>query len=166
MIEESAQVVEARAGYAWVETRRRSACGSCSVGGACGTSVIAKLIGNRSHRFRVRDDLGVLPGEQVVIGIPDATLTRASLTAYLLPLLALMGTAVLAQALGAGEGLTALAGLLGLGLGMALAGRSSIRGRERYRPLLLRRAPDRPRLVGMPAGNRRPQSLKVRGLSK
>lgn len=164
MIEESAQVVEAGTGYAWVETRRRSACGSCSAGGACGTLVIAKLIGNRSHRFRVRDDLGALPGEQVVIGIPDSTLTRASLTAYLLPLLALMGTALVAQALGAGEGLTALAGLLGLG--MALAGRSSIRGRERYRPLLLRRTPDRRYLVGMPAGSRRTQSLQIRGLSE
>ncbi len=139
MIEESAQVLETGAGYAWVETRRRSDCGACSVGGACATSAIAKLFGNRSHRLRVRDELGALPGEQVVIGIPDATLSRASLNAYLLPLLFLMGKALLAQALGAGEGLVALAGLLGLGLGLALAGRSSKRERERYRPSLLRR---------------------------
>ncbi len=150
MIEKSARVVETGAGYALVETRRGTACSSCSVGGACGTSVIAKLFGNRSHRFRVRDELGALPGEQVVIGIPDAILTRASLTAYLQPLLALMGTALLAKVLGAGEGLTALAGLLGLGLGLVMAGRSSARGRERYRPLVLRRTRDCPLPVARP----------------
>jgi sigma-E factor negative regulatory protein RseC len=143
MIEEYAWVVEAAEGYAWVETRRRSACGSCSVGDACGTSVIAKLFADRSQRFQVRNDLGALPGERVVVGISDATLARASLTAYLFPLLLLMGAALLAQALGAGEGLSALVGLIGLGLGLALAGRSGTRGRERYRPLMLRRISDR-----------------------
>ncbi len=143
MIEEYALVVDAGPGYAWVETNRRSACGSCSVGGACGTSVIAKLFGNRRLRFRVHNDLGALPGEQVVIGIPDAILTRASFTAYLLPLLAMLGAALPAQALAMGEGFTALAGLLGLGLGLALAGRAGNRGRERYQPLLLRRITNR-----------------------
>jgi len=155
MIEESAWVVEAGPGYAWVETRRRSACGSCSVGGSCGTSVIARLFGDRAHRFRVHDDLGAVPGEQVLIGIPDAVLTRASLTAYLLPLLALMGSALLVQSLGGGEGLTALAGLAGLGLGLVSVGRFSARGRERYRPQLLRRLGDMKVALPRPPGTER-----------
>jgi sigma-E factor negative regulatory protein RseC len=142
MIEEQARVVAVADGSAWVEVRRRSACGSCSAAGGCGTGALAGLLGERAQRLQVRDDLGLRVGEQVVIGIPDAALTRASLAAYLLPLLALIAAALLAEAAGAGEGTTALAGLLGLGAGLWLAGRltGGPLGRERYRPRLLRRA--------------------------
>jgi sigma-E factor negative regulatory protein RseC len=141
MIEQDARVVAVAGGLAWVESRRASACWSCSVSGGCGTAVVAKLLGEGPNRFAVTDPIGVAVGDPVVIGIADSALTRASLLAYLLPLAALITTASLAQQAGASEALTALFGLLGLALGLWGTGRLARRsdGQVRFRPMLLRR---------------------------
>lgn len=142
MIEEDARVVAAEPGFAWVEVRRRNACASCAISSGCGTSAISELFGARIDRLRVVNGIGAEVGDRVVIGIAEGALTRASLLAYLLPLLALMLAALGARMAGAGEGLGALAGILGLGLGFWIAGRATggTAGREGYRPVLLRGA--------------------------
>jgi len=143
-IEQNVKVVAVADGLVWVEARRASACGSCSLSRGCGTAVVAKLLGEGHNRFAVTDPIGVAIGDPVVIGIADSALTRASLLAYLLPLVAMMATAFLAQQAGAGEGLTALFGLFGLALGLWGTGRLTKRsGAEvRYRPIVLRRRSD------------------------
>ena len=152
MIEEDARVVAVAPGVAWVETTRKSACGACSASSGCGTSVVAKLFGERAHRLQVADPVGVEIGDTVVIGIADGILTRASLLTYLLPLIGLMAAAFFAQSAGAGEGGSALAGVLGLCAGLWLTARltGGAAGRERYRPLLLRRAEPPGVLVSAP----------------
>ena len=149
MIEESARVVAVAPGYAWVDARRRSACVSCKVASECSTSAVAKLFGVRANRLRVSDAIGVDVGDLVVIGIAESTLTRASLLAYLFPLFALMLGAYGAQTVGAGEGISALTGILGLCLGMWVAGRrtGAAAGRDAYRPVLLRRSGESLRVV-------------------
>ncbi len=141
MIEESGRVVAVRPGLAWVEITRRSACGTCDASSGCGTAVVAKLFSDKVNRLQVADTLGVQVGDRVVIGIADGTLTRASLAAYMLPLLALMIVAFLAQSAGASEEGSALLGIAGLGVGLWVTGRltGGAAGRERYRPTLLRR---------------------------
>lgn len=145
MIEEVASVVAVDDDGAWVETRRRSACGHCESAAICGTSALAKLFGEGRNRLRIDDPLGLRPGDRVVIGIPDGTLVRASLIAYLLPLIALVSAAGIGTALHLPEGAVALLGLAGLGAGLWLGGRitGGVAGRERYRPRLIRRADDR-----------------------
>ncbi|MCG6862687.1 MAG: SoxR reducing system RseC family protein [Chromatiaceae bacterium] len=141
MIEENARVVAVAPGYAWVETGRRSACASCAASTHCGTSAVAKLFATRTNRFEVSDGIGVEVDDRVVIGIAEGTLTRASLLAYLLPLVVLTLAAYCAQTAGAEEGLSALAGILGLCLGIWTTGRltGGTAGREGYRPVVLRR---------------------------
>ena len=141
MIESPATVVAVKPGVAWVETVRQSACGHCESAGSCGTSVLAKLFGAPRSRLRIDDGQGLRVGEQVVIGIPDGTLVRASFVAYLIPLVFLIAAAGLATRLGAGEGVVALLGLCGLGSGLLLSGRitGGPSARERYRPVLVRR---------------------------
>lgn len=141
MIETPATVVDVKSGVAWVETVRQSACGKCGSAGSCGTSVFAKLFGAPRSRLRIEDAQGLRIGEQVVIGIPDGTLVRASFVAYLIPLVFLIAAAGLATRLGAGEGSVALIGLAGLGIGLWLSGRltGGPSARERYRPVLVRR---------------------------
>lgn len=141
LIEQDARVVAVADGVAWVEAKRASACGSCSVASGCGTSVIAKLFGEGPSRFEVTDPIGVEVGDLVVVGIADSALTRASVIAYLLPLVALIGFALVVKQAGAGEGLVALSGIAGLALGLWGSGRLVGRddARERYRPVLLRR---------------------------
>ncbi|MFB1486492.1 MULTISPECIES: SoxR reducing system RseC family protein [unclassified Thiocapsa] len=141
MIETPATVVDVKPGVAWVETVRQSACGHCESAGSCGTSVLAKLFGAPRSRLRIDDAQGLRVGEQVVIGIPDGTLVRASFVAYLIPLVFLIAGAGVATRLGAGEGTVALLGLAGLGGGLWLSGRitGGPSARERYRPVLVRR---------------------------
>ncbi|RKT44975.1 SoxR reducing system RseC family protein [Thiocapsa rosea] len=141
MIETPATVVDVKPGVAWVETVRQSACGHCESAGSCGTSVLAKVFGAPRSRLRIDDAQGLWVGEQVVIGIPDGTLVRASFVAYLLPLVFLIAVAGVATHLGAGEGSVALLGIAGLGIGLWLSGRltGGQSARERYSPVLVRR---------------------------
>ncbi len=146
MIEEQARVLTVGNGFALVEASSRSACGSCPSASGCGASLVAKLFGKRANRLQVSDAIGVAVGDLVVIGIADGTLIRASLLAYLWPLIAMMLAAFIAQFAGASEGLGALIGILGLCVGLWTTRRvtGGEAGRARYRPVLLRRADLRP----------------------
>jgi len=141
VIEEQAHVLAIAPGRAWVQTIRRSACGSCGTSSACGTATVAKLFSERTNHLEVVDRIGVAIGDQVVIGISDGTLTRASLLAYLLPLVALMLAAFAARSAGMSEEAGALIGILGLCTGLWVAERLArgAPGRGRFQPVLLRR---------------------------
>ena len=78
-----------------------------------------------------------------MLGIPDSLLVRAALIAYLLPLLTLVMGAVLAEGWQLAEIEVALTGIAGLGAGIWLTGHltGGAKGRQRYRPILLRREP-------------------------
>ncbi|ACL72172.1 SoxR reducing system RseC family protein [Thioalkalivibrio sulfidiphilus] len=143
MIEEQARVISVEQGHAWVETQRRSTCGSCAANKGCGTSVIAKMVGNRRSRVRAIDPVGVRLGDEVVVGIEEAALVRGSLAVYTVPLITLLVGALLARWLwpAAGEPVVVLSGLAGLAAGLVwlrlFAGRVS--SDPRYQPVILRR---------------------------
>ncbi|MDG4549436.1 MAG: SoxR reducing system RseC family protein [Candidatus Contendobacter sp.] len=143
MIEEPAVVVEAGAGYAWVETRRRSACDACAAGDGCGTAALAKIWGDRRMRIRAVSALPLRPGDAVIVGLAEGALLRGSLLVYLLPVVLLLAGALLGQATfaGAGEEPVMLAGVVGLGLGFLAARVWSrrLRGDARFQPVVMRR---------------------------
>lgn len=142
MIEQEASVLAVADGSALVEVPRQSSCSSCGHGGSCGTATIAKLFGNgNATRLRIIDHLGLAAGERVIIGIRNPVLVRASLAAYLLPLLALLGAAGAAEAAGLGDVAGAATGVVGLLAGIWLAGliTGGTGARARFRPVLLRR---------------------------
>jgi sigma-E factor negative regulatory protein RseC len=144
MIEQQATVIAVADGSALLEVQRQNSCSACQVGERCGTSVVAKLFGNgNATRLRVADPIGLAPGEQVVVGIHGPLLVRASLVAYLLPLLACIGAAGAAEQLALGDTLGVLGGLAGLLFGLWLAGliTGGTGAKARFRPLLLRRVP-------------------------
>jgi sigma-E factor negative regulatory protein RseC len=141
MIEQQATVIAVADGSALVEVRRQTGCSACGVGDSCGTSVVAKLFAGGRARLRVIDRIGLAPGEQVLIGIRSQVLVRASLAAYLLPLIAMIGGAMAAESSGAGDAAAAAAGLAGLVLGLAATGliTGGTGAKARFRPVLLRR---------------------------
>jgi sigma-E factor negative regulatory protein RseC len=143
MIEEQAVVVEAGDGYAWVETQRRSVCGTCSASEGCGTAVLAKIWGERRTRVRAISALPLQPGDAVIVGLAEGALLRGSLLVYLLPLTLLLAGALLGQAAfaGAGEEPVVLASAVGLGLGFLAAriGSRRLRDDARFQPLVVRR---------------------------
>lgn len=149
MLEETATVMETEAGRARVVAERKSACGHCSANSTCGTSVLSKYIGKRSMGMWVTDPLGVKSGEQVIIRLQEGGLLLGSLAVYLLPLVLLIGFALLGDALADnmawGHEASAMAfALLGLLLSYAWLRRFNrrITDSERYRPVIVRRVRD------------------------
>jgi len=100
VIEESGQVVEVQGEFAWIESERTSTCGGCAVRKGCGTSAIAKVLGQRRVRLRVLNRINASVGDNVVIGIAESGLVRGSLAVYAAPLLGLFTGALAGQLLG------------------------------------------------------------------
>lgn len=149
MIEESAIVTATQGEFARVETQRRSSCGSCEAKSACGTSVLARVFGNRRNVVEVLNPIGAETGDRVVVGLDESALTRVSFLFYIMPLLALFAGGVLGEwlALQLGyistEPLSIICGLLGLSSGLYWLHRvaySGNRSNGKYQAVILRRA--------------------------
>lgn len=83
--------------FVLVETLIKSTCGSCEAQPTCGTGAIAKVVARKKEtlRFQINDVVEV--GQKVSLGIPEESLLKASAMVYCLPLLALVGSAVIGQ---------------------------------------------------------------------
>lgn len=126
MIEETAQVVAVEGDEAVLQTQRQSACHSCSVKKGCGTSVLAKVVGQRSNLIRVDNHLEAKPGDQVIVGVAEDALVKSSMLVYGLPLLLMLvsglGGEQVAIAMGWATELAAMIfALAGFGLSLVLA---------------------------------------------
>lgn len=146
MIEETAMVVATEGEFAWVETQRQSACGSCSASKGCGTATLSKVLGQRRTRVRALNRANAETGDTVLIGIQENALVRGSLAMYAMPLVLMLGAALVGHGLGQTfgrdpEGMSMLFGLLGLGAGFLWLRRFSRRVSDdpRYQPVILRR---------------------------
>ncbi len=120
MIEETARVIEVRGQQALLQTERKHACQSCSVKSGCGTSTLAKVVGQRSSQIVVDNTLNAEVGEQVVVAIEESALVQGSLVVYMLPLLMMLVMGILAELLFENELLTILLALAGLFLSMTV----------------------------------------------
>lgn len=123
MLTETAKVVSRAAGAAvLVEAQRRSQCQRCSARQGCGHQLLNAMHWQRRNTIEAySQDAALLrklePGDQVTIAIDEHLLLRQSLSLYLLPLFAMLLSVGGVMLLGAGEGLSILAALLGLGGG-------------------------------------------------
>jgi sigma-E factor negative regulatory protein RseC len=154
MLEETAMVIDVKDGMLMAETESRSSCSHCSAD-SCSTSVVAKLFGVRRNRLVMENSLDAKPGDQVVIGIPDALLVRASVMAYLLPLVSMLLLTAIGDALGMNEILLSLLALVGLAIGFFMVRWTIHRSAsQRYTPRLLRIVAPGYQRVGMPTFTR------------
>lgn len=144
MIEESGRVVAVDGAFAWIETRRKTACGSCSAKAGCGTSVLDKVFGQRMNRIRALNQVEARVGDEVIIGLSESALVRGSFAVYATPLVGLFAGAGLATAWSGadGEGLAILGGVLGLAAGFLVVRRFSrrIQTDRNYQPVVLRQS--------------------------
>ena len=149
MIEQEVLVVEVEDNRLLVEAERRSSCQSCMVKSGCGTSVLAKWFDRKHLRFYVDKptdaaSVGAAVGDHVMVGLQESALTQGALTVYLLPLLAMIGAALLVDSvLSAGfywrDLIVAASAFLGLVLALVL-GRFYLNlgnCRQRFNPVLL-----------------------------
>ncbi len=148
MIEEMAVVIRCEDGYAFVETEPKSACGSCSATGVCGTSALSKVLGNKRSAVKALNPIGAEPGDNVVVGVQEPALVNTSLMFYLVPIVTMILTAIFTQEIARWMGSSSvelfsmLGGLLGLTGGLYLSRRFAERVSrdERYQAVILRYA--------------------------
>lgn len=152
MVTETGQVVDLKNEFAWVATQRKAVCDTCSAQKGCGSGVLAKVLGNRLTRIRVLNSIGAEVGDEVIVGMDDASLVKTSFAVYAMPLAMMIAGALAGQMLGDalhwtyGDAATAIFGLGGLAGGFAWLRRYTreIAGDERYQPRLLGFAREHP----------------------
>ena len=99
MIEETARVIAVENNQLLLEAETRAACNACAAKQGCGTSVLSKWIGRKFTRFQVPNTVNARVGDQVVVGLAEEAMLKGSVFVYLLPLLAMIGSALLADGL-------------------------------------------------------------------
>lgn len=147
MIEETAVVVDVDGDTVWVETQRKTTCGSCSANKGCGAAVLGKVMGNRRTRVRALNDLNLVPGDEVVVGVQENAVVYGSFAVYTVPLLAMFGFALAGELfasrlhLGFSEGAGILFALAGLTVGFLWLARFTrrIRRDPRFQAVVVRK---------------------------
>ena len=121
MIEETGRVLSIEEGFADVETIRTSSCTSCRARHGCGHHAIAQVSPANRMRMRVIDPFTVEVGQDVIVGIPEDTLLQASIWMYFVPLLGLVGGAILPSLWGGASGIAVVFSIIGFFGGLLLA---------------------------------------------
>ena len=139
LIEGLARVVAVDRDQVWLVAEQPAACGSCATRSACGGGSTAKAAASwRAPRSLGPGQALLALGDTVHIGVDRNALTRASLTAYTLPLLTMLMSASAFQ--DAGDGVAIAAALAGLLAGVAVARVLARRWRDALEPVVLGRA--------------------------
>ena len=141
MLEEAGSIVALDGNKAWVQTIRKSACSSCEAKSGCGQGVLASISDGKANQVLVDNTLNLNVGDEVLLGIPEDLLVRASFMVYFLPLIMMICAASATEKwLLMGDGWVALAGLLGLIVGFIMVNIYSrlYSGDQRFCPKMIR----------------------------
>ena len=146
MIERQATVVKTQGKFARVEVLRESSCTSCSLKSGCGTGTVGQFFLSNKVQHKVQNTQAAKEGDNVVIGIDEQSLVRASLIIYILPLLTLFVFAVLGDMLADvfsiqnKEVVAILAGFIGMALAFFLIRRATVQSwSKNYSLVMLRK---------------------------
>ena len=137
LIEGLARVVGVDGDDAWLATEPPAACASCGTKSACGSGSAKRSVSWRVPRSLGSGQARLALGDQVHVGVDRSALTRASFTAYALPLVTMLVAASALQE--AGDTVAVMAALAGLLLGAAVAKVLTRRWREALVPVVLGR---------------------------
>lgn len=144
MIEEQGKVLSIESGAVWVETIRQSTCGSCQARAGCGQALLQKLGSGAQFGFiRVLCDQTLHVGDEVIIGLPEDAVLKASALMYVLPLIILFVSALLADMSGLTEVWVILAAMGGLAVGFFAVAwwTKRERGNPAFQARVIRRLP-------------------------
>lgn len=146
MIEERARVIAVENDKLLLEAQTQSACGGCGARQGCGTSVLSKWVGRRFTRFQAKNTVNARVGDEVVVGLAEEAMLKGSILVYLMPLLAMIVSAVLADSLipfgaAARDVLVLIAAVAGFVLMLVVSRRflSSRRNRSQLQPVVIRK---------------------------
>lgn len=138
LIEGLARVIGVDGNHVWLKAEQPSACSSCGTRSKCNSGTTQRAANWRVPRSLGQDQLPLALGDTVNVGVDRSALTRASLTAYMLPLVTMLIAASTVQ--GAGDVAGVVAAFMGLLLGVAVARVLTRRWRDALVPVVLGRA--------------------------
>ena len=130
MIEEVAEVMQTRQGFAEIVPEINGGCSSCASKAGCSASASAFSFflrkksgtGISQQTIRVLNPVYAKPGDKVVVGVRANTVLKGSLLAYFVPLLILLISAVIGRSLFGWLGMNAELGSILMGTFGLLAG--------------------------------------------
>lgn len=99
MNETRAVVIKTENAVAYVEAQNKGGCSSCSTSGGCSTAMLGRIFSQKPRMFKALNPIEAKAGDEVVVGVEDGALLRGALSVYVLPLLLLLGGALLAALL-------------------------------------------------------------------
>ena len=159
MLIETGRVVALKAGYVWVETLRRSTCGSCAARAGCGQRLLNRADGGGRGLIRALSGDRLTAADcqvddHVEIALPEAVVLRGSVIVYVTPiacaLLAVGGLSTLTGPAGDAASVVAAVGGFALGLLLVRWHANAHRDDPHMQPVLQRRLSAR-QPVGDPA---------------
>lgn len=88
MIEQQGEVVAAEASRVFVRLGGKSGCPACDAGRGCGAGLFGRLLRRRPVLLSFDNHLRALPGQSVIVGLPEAWFLRLVSRFYLFPVVA------------------------------------------------------------------------------
>lgn len=137
MIREQGQIVATGSGRCRVRIQRHGGCSGCDIRRGCGVGLLARAVPGRTAEIACHTELTFERGQQVEVGIPEQGLVSAAALVYLLPVLALLGAAVLASPWGDAVAIPAAGAGFVTALVVARALARKMTGHGAYRPVVL-----------------------------
>jgi len=117
MIEQQGRVESVRGDIVDVRLGGTSGCATCDAGKGCGAGVFGRLLRRRPVVLPLQNTLNALPGQPVMVGMPETLFLRLVSRLYLFPLLAGTAGAIAgnyaANSAGLGPGASDAATLIG-----------------------------------------------------
>jgi sigma-E factor negative regulatory protein RseC len=158
MLTETARVVAIEPESLWVETIRKSTCGTCAAQKGCGHGLLNRLGDGKRGYVRVLESQKLAAADcrvddQVLIAIPEEIILRGSLIVYMLPLISMLLAAALATTVfpASHDGYALAGAFLGLLLGFSAVRLHARRHRhnQHYQPTLLEKVIARPQAISV-----------------
>ncbi|GLO59904.1 sigma-E factor regulatory protein RseC [Vibrio sp. MACH09] len=108
-----------------ISCEQQTSCRHCSSQQTCGTGIISKAVGNKSHQWQLETSMEVSVGQTVEVGLPEKQLIQFASIVYIVPLLLLFIGAMIGQWLatqiGSGEGVVIAISVMFMFAGVWLA---------------------------------------------
>ena len=138
MLEQRARVIQSAGQGIWVEAVEPDGCGVCE-GQGCASRRLAELFQRTPRQYSVESRLPVSPGDKVIVGIPEGTLLRSAIYVYGMPLLLILGGALLLQWWFPGDAGAITGAVLGVFVAGVFLVLTSRQRRSACQPVVLRR---------------------------
>jgi len=118
VISASGQVIKIEEDFVWAQIEGNSACAHCTARPGCGVVELTKLFGRRANHIRIPNSMKASLGDEVILGVSETALLKATVMLYLLPLLSMLISAGVINVMVSNEVSIVLAAGFGLFAGL------------------------------------------------